>query len=683
MAKKQKAPARFKKILVANRGEIACRIMRTAKAMGIETVAVCSQADLDAPHVRMADEHVEIGPPAAVKSYLQANKILAAMKKTGAQAVHPGYGFLSENARFAHEVEKAGLVFIGPAPQAIAAMGDKIESKKLAAEAGVSIIPGHMGVIANDEEAVTIARNIGYPVMVKASAGGGGKGMRVANSDDEVREGFRSATNEAKSSFGDDRIFIEKFIENPRHIEIQVLADTHGNCIYLGERECSLQRRHQKVIEEAPSPFIDATTRRAMGEQAVALAKAVDYRSAGTVEFVVDAQRNFYFLEMNTRLQVEHPVTEIITGLDLVEQMLHVAWGEKLLLTQKDVKLKGWAIEARVYAEDPFRNFLPSTGRLVRYDEPQGVDVEENGLRVDSGVTEGSEISIFYDPMIAKLIASGADRNQAIKRMRGALDDFYIRGPSSNLSFLAALMAHPDFVAGDVTTNFIAEVYADGFHPADLPPDDPGFLAAVGAFVHRRMVEREVTVFGQMPGRELQAADDWVVLLDREPYAISLTPTGAGYDVAVAGAKTYKLGSDWEPGMTHFRAHLGKKSVCVQVDRDGAGYRLFHGGGLSHVLVLTPAAAVLYTHLPEPKLADTANALLSPMPGLLVSVAVAVGQEVRAGEELAVVEAMKMENVLRAERDGVVASIEVGPGDGLEVDQTILTFEQPRGGKET
>ena len=675
MAKKQKAPAGFKKILIANRGEIACRVMRTAKAMGIETVAVCSQIDLDAPHVRMADEHVVIGPPAAAQSYLKADKILAAMKKTGAQAVHPGYGFLSENTDFARAVEKAGLVFIGPGPKAIAAMGDKIESKKLAAKAGVSTIPGHMGVIKDSDEAVKIARDIGYPVMVKASAGGGGKGMRVARSDDEVHEGFRSATNEAKSSFGDDRIFIEKFIENPRHIEIQVLADAHGNCIYLGERECSLQRRHQKVIEEAPSPFIDAATRKAMGEQAVALAQAVDYRSAGTVEFVVDAERNFYFLEMNTRLQVEHPVTEIITGLDLVEQMLRVAWGEKLPLAQKDVKLKGWAIEARVYAEDPFRNFLPSIGRLVRYDEPCGIDDDENGLRVDSGVTEGSEISIYYDPMIAKLVASGKDRNQAIERMRGALDDFYIRGPSNNLSFLAALMAHPSFVSGNVTTNFIGDTYPDGFHPADVPPDDPGFLAAVGAFVHRRVVERETTTSGQMPGHEVQAADDWVVLLDRDPHPVRLTPPKDGYDVSVAGAKTYKLASDWEPGMSHFRAHLAEKPVCVQVDRDGVGYRLFHDGGLSHVLALTPVAAALYAHMPEPKLADSANALLSPMPGLLVSVAVEVGQEVRGGEELAVVEAMKMENVLRAERDAVIASIEAEPGDGLEVDQTILTFE--------
>jgi len=412
-----------------------------------------------------------------------------------------------------------------------------------------------------------------------------------------------------------------------------------------------------------------------MGEQAVTLAKAVDYRSVGTVEFVVDAKRNFYFLEMNTRLQVEHPVTEIITGLDLVEQMLRVAWGEKLSLMQEDVKLKGWAIEARVYAENPFRNFLPSTGRLVRYDEPRGIDDEENGLRVDSGVIEGSEISIYYDPMIAKLVASGADRNQAIERMRGALNDFYIRGPSNNLSFLAALVAHPSFISGEVTTNFIGDTYPDGFHPADLPPEDHGFLAAVGAFVHRRVVERETTMSGQMTGYELQAADDWVVLLDRDLYPISLTPTGDGYDVKVAGGKTYRLSSDWEPGMTHFLAHLGKKLACVQVDRDGVGYRLFHDGGLSHVLVLTPATAGLYGHMPEPKLPKAANALLSPMPGLLVSIAVEVGQEVRGGEELAVVEAMKMENVLRAERDGVIASIEADPGDGLEVDQTILTFE--------
>ncbi|MBW7851275.1 MAG: acetyl-CoA carboxylase biotin carboxylase subunit [Rhodospirillales bacterium] len=659
----------FDKILIANRGEIACRVIKTARRMGIKTVAVYSDADKDALHVQMADEAVHIGPPQSAQSYLRIDRIVDACLETGAQAVHPGYGFLSEKREFQEALAKAGVAFIGPDAHAIYAMGDKIESKKLAMEAGVNTVPGYMGVIKDAEEAVRIARDIGYPVMVKASAGGGGKGMRLARNDQEAAEGFVSATNEARSSFADDRVFIEKFIEQPRHIEIQVLADAHGNVIYLGERECSIQRRHQKVIEEAPSPFLDEATRKAMGEQACALARAVGYKSAGTVEFIVGADRSFYFLEMNTRLQVEHPVTEMVTGLDLVEWMIRIADGERLTVRQKDVKLNGWAVEARVYAEDPFRNFLPSIGRLVRYVPP----AEGDFVRVDTGVYEGGEISMYYDPMIAKLITYGVSRDHAIAHMRQALDEYYIRGVNHNIPFLASLMAKQRFVEGRLTTNFIAEEYPEGFHAADLPPDDPETLVAVAAAAHRRTIERDAQISGQLPGREMKVAEDWVVMLDGKPHTVSVGDAPQGY-AAVVDGNPVTLRTDWKIGEPLFRATVNGHHVCVQIDRQGAGYRLFHAGSRADALVLTRRGAELAALMPHKAPPDMSRFLLSPMPGLLVSVAVEEGQEVKAGEVLAVVEAMKMENVLRAERDGSISKIHTGPGASLAVDQVILEF---------
>ncbi|HZP99009.1 MAG TPA: acetyl/propionyl/methylcrotonyl-CoA carboxylase subunit alpha [Reyranella sp.] len=636
----------FDKILIANRGEIACRVIRTAKKLGIKTVAVYSEADADALHVREADEKVFIGPAPSTQSYLVIDKIVEACRKTGAQAVHPGYGFLSEKQEFQKALAKAKIAFIGPEAHAIHAMGDKIESKKLAQKAGVSTVPGYLHALKDADEAVKIAKQVGYPVMIKASAGGGGKGMRIAYSDAEAREGFVSATNEAKASFADDRVFIEKYVEEPRHIEIQLIADGHGNCVYLWERECSIQRRHQKVIEEAPSPFLDAKTRKAMGEQAVALAKAVKYKSAGTVEFIVDKNRKFYFLEMNTRLQVEHPVTELITGLDLVELMIRVAAGEKLPFQQKDVKLEGWAVEARLYAEDPFRNFLPSTGRLVKYREPAaGKDV-----RVDSGVYEGGEISMFYDPMIAKLCTYGKDRPAAIDRMRRALDEFYVRGVSHNVPFLAALMAHPRFRAGKLTTNFIAEEFKGGFTAAHLPPKDPAVLAAVAATLDRKTGER-------------------VVMLNRQPMHVVVDANGIK-----VGDRTIRIDTDWAPGKPLFHAKIDGETVAVQVDAFGSGWRLTHEGGQAEALVLTPRQAELYALMPVKAAPDTSKFLLSPMPGLLASVAVSEGQEVKAGEALAVVEAMKMENVLRATRDGTVKTLHAKAGDSLRVDQKIIEF---------
>jgi len=662
----------IRKILVANRGEIACRVMRTAKKMGIATVAVYSDADKAAPHVRMADEAVNIGPAPSAQSYLQIDRIVEACKQTGADAVHPGYGFLSEKREFQEALAREGIIFIGPDAEAIFAMGDKIESKKLAKKAGVSSVPGYLGVIKDADEAVKIAREIGYPVMIKASAGGGGKGMRLSRSDQETREGFVSATNEAKSSFADDRVFIEKFIEHPRHIEIQVLGDSHGNIVYLGERECSIQRRHQKVIEEAPSPFLTPEVRKAMGEQAVALAKAVNYKSAGTVEFIVDAERNFYFLEMNTRLQVEHPVTELVTGLDLVEWMIRVAAGEKLPFKQKDIKLTGWAMEARVYAEDPYRNFLPSIGRLTRYIEPEAGE----HVRVDSGVGEGGEISIHYDPMIAKLCSYGADRKEAIAYMRKALDSYYIRGLNHNIPFLAALMGHPRFVKGNLSTGFIAEEYGAGFSAADLPPAEPALLAAIAAFVHRRYLEREATISGQLQGRGVVPGDEFVVRFADATHPLRLVPEENGFAIAV-GQKKFSIQSDWKIGQPLFRAEVkakDKRSLVVQIDRSGAGYRLFHAGGQIDARVLSPRAAELAQLMPKKAPPDLSKYLLSPMPGLLVSVAAVEGQEVKAGEVLAVVEAMKMENSLRAERDGKVAKVHAGAGDSLAVDQKILEF---------
>jgi propionyl-CoA carboxylase alpha chain len=652
-------------------------------------VAVYSEADAGALHVEMADEAVAIGKAPAAESYLVMERIVQACKATGAQAVHPGFGFLSENAAFVAALEAAGIVFIGPPKGAIAAMGDKIASKKLAAAAGVSTVPGHMGLIADTEQAVAIAREIGYPVMIKASAGGGGKGMRVAANDAEARDGFRSAQNEARASFGDERIFIEKFIEEPRHIEIQVLADSHGNVVHLGERECSIQRRHQKVIEEAPSPFLDAATRAAMGAQAVALAKAVDYSSAGTVEFIVDKTRAFYFLEMNTRIQVEHPVTELVTGLDLVEWMIRVAAGETLGFAQDEVRLDGWAIESRIYAEDPTRGFLPSIGRLVRYRPPQETvvgQVEQGAhVRVDSGVAEGSEISLFYDPMIAKLVTQAATRDGAIQAMQGALDAFYIRGINHNAAFLAAVMAHPRFREGRLSTNFIAEVFPDGFH--GIAPDEAlrDRLVAVAAILQRRAAEQEASISGQLPGRHgghgAQAGEDWVVAIDGEVHPRRVTRLDGAYRVTAGAGGAGPEGdarvveTAWHPGEALFLGQEAGQAFTVQVDRRGPHWRLTHGGASLELLVMTPRAAALAARMPQKAPPDLSRFLLSPMPGLLVSVAVAVGQEIKAGEELAVVEAMKMENVLRAQRDGVVASIHAAPGASLAVDQAILEFE--------
>ena len=660
-AGKRSAQPPFAKILIANRGEIACRVIRTCKRLGIRTVAVYSDADAEAPHVREADEAVRIGPPPSAESYLNVEAIVAACRSTGAEAVHPGYGFLSENARFAEALDAAGIVFIGPDRHAIAAMGDKIESKKLAQKAGVNMVPGHLAAIADSEEAVRIARQIGYPVMIKASAGGGGKGMRLAADDAETRDGFRSATSEAKSAFGDARVFIEKFIEHPRHIEIQVLGDAHGNVIYLGERECSIQRRHQKVIEEAPSPFLDARTRAAMGAQAVALAKAVAYKSAGTVEFIVDAKRRFYFLEMNTRLQVEHPVTEQVTGLDLVELMIRVAAGERLPLAQKDVRLEGWAIEARVYAEDPLRNFLPSIGRLIRYRPP----AEGEGVRVDTGVAEGGEISMFYDPMIAKLVATGRNRDEAAERLADALDAFVVRGLNHNISFLAAIATHERFRDGRLSTGFIAEEFPDGFTGA-LPDEAVRrVLLAAAAVAQRRLATTQTN----------RPSDRMAVKLNGNGDAapVQITLTADGYAVEI-DRKPTSVRTEWRPGDLLMQAEIDGRPVTVQIDRDGIGWRLTHRGATVTALVLSPRVAELARLMPKKRPPDTSKFLLSPMPGLLKSIAVSEGQEVKAGEELAVVEAMKMENILRAPRDGKVAKRHAAPGDSLAVDQKILEF---------
>jgi propionyl-CoA carboxylase alpha chain len=618
----------------------------------------------------MADEAVFIGPPPTAQSYLVMERIVQACKDTGAEAVHPGYGFLSERPAFCEMLEKEGIVFIGPKVRAIDAMGDKITSKKLAKEAGVSTVPGHTDIIRDTAHALQIAREIGYPVMLKASAGGGGKGMRVAWNDAECADGFERATNEARSSFGDDRVFVEKYIEEPRHIEIQVLGDSYGNVVYLGERECSLQRRHQKVIEEAPSPFLDEKTRKAMGEQAVALARAVDYQSAGTVEFIVDAKRNFYFLEMNTRLQVEHPVTEYITGLDLVEQMIRVAAGEPLAFNQDGVKLKGWAIEARVYAEDPFRNFLPSIGRLVKYMPPQETEV----VRVDTGVYEGGEVSMYYDPMIAKLITYGATRDRAIAHMRDALNEFFIRGVQHNISFLAALMVHTRFMTGRISTNMIAEEYPHGFHAADVPHDDPALLIAVAAFLHRSYMDRAAKISGQMLGHERKVKNDWVVLMGGQSHPVHIELVEGGYDVVYMG-ENYQVRSDWQFGQPLFKGTLNGTDICIQVERRGMHYRLFHWGSQADVMVMSPRVAELQALMPEKAPPDLSKFLLSPMPGLLTKLAVQVGQEVKAGEELAVIEAMKMENVLRADQDAKVARILATTGESLAVDQAIIEFE--------
>lgn len=660
----------FKKILIANRGEIACRVIKTARKMGIQTVAVYSDADADALHVSLADEAVCIGPPPSAQSYLAIDKIVEACRTTGAQAVHPGYGFLSEKAEFAKRLSDAGIVFIGPPPEAMNKMGDKITSKIIARQAGVNTIPGSTEVIHDADHAVRIANEIGYPVMLKASAGGGGKGMRLARSDDQCREGFQRATGEARSAFGDERVFIEKYIDQPRHIEIQVLADSHGNALYLGERECSLQRRHQKVIEEAPSPFLDAATRAAMGEQAVALARAVNYQSAGTVEFVVDEHRNFYFLEMNTRLQVEHPVTEFITGLDLVELMIRIAAGEKLPFSQADVRLNGAAIEARVYAEDPLRNFLPSVGRLVRYLPPH----ESESVRVDTGVYEGGEVSIHYDPMIAKLITHAPTRDEAIMQMRDALNEFYIRGVLHNISFLAALVQHPRFREGRISTNMIGEEYPTGFRAVDAVHDNPAMLIVVAASIHRRYLDRAAKIDGQLPGYERKVHDDWVVVMDGKQHAVNVRPIPGGHDV-VYQRNSYRVLSDWQFGQPLFKGTVYGTPVCIQVERRNMTYRLFHWGSQVDVMVLTARAAELLATMPEKKKADTTKYLLSPMPGLLSQLMVRVGEEVKLGQHLAVVEAMKMENVLCAERDGKIHKALATVGETLSVDQPILEYE--------
>ena len=684
----------FTKILIANRGEIACRIIKTARRMGIATVAVFSEADRDARHVELADEAVFIGPPPSRESYLAMDKIIAACKQTGAQAVHPGYGFLSENAVFARRVEEEGIVFIGPKHGSIAAMGDKIASKKLANDAKVNTIPGYNAAIDSAQQAVEIAKGIGYPVMIKASAGGGGKGLRVAHNDTEAFEGFTSCRNEAKASFGDDRVFIEKYVVEPRHIEIQVLGDAFGNCVYLHERECSIQRRHQKVIEEAPSPFISDATRKAMGEQAVALARAVNYQSAGTVEFVVGNDQSFYFLEMNTRLQVEHPVTECITGLDLVEQMIRVAAGEKLAFKQADIPRRGWAMECRINAEDPFRNFLPSTGRLVKYQPPAqtleaGVPMAAGsgdgsnalpmgGVRVDTGVYEGGEIPMYYDSMIAKLVVHGVDRADAIRRMREALNAFVIRGVSSNIPFQSALLAHPKFGAGTFNTGFIAEHYPKGFSAALIEQDDPRFLLLLAGAVHRRMRERASRITGQMPGHRLAIGEEFVVVLADSTGKRRLTPLQVKL---VQGA--FRVSVDGKTSVLSFAGPLRDIAVhgqvdgqpfCAQVERVGLNYRIVHNGLQIEARVLTARAAELEALMPFKAPADLSRFLLSPMPGLLVDIAVKPGQAVRAGEKLAVIEAMKMENTLVAVQDGVVAKVTANKGDSLAVDQVILEF---------
>jgi propionyl-CoA carboxylase alpha chain len=661
----------FRKILIANRGEIACRVIKTAQRMGIRTVAVYSEADRDARHVRLADEDVCIGPPPARQSYLAIDKLVAACKQTAAEAVHPGYGFLAENEEFSRRLEEEGVVFIGPKHHSVAAMGDKIASKKLAQQAGVNTIPGYGGAIATADQAAGIAREIGYPVMIKASAGGGGKGLRVAYQEREVREGFTSCRAEARNAFGDDRVFIEKFIEEPRHIEIQVLGDAQGHVVHLGERECSVQRRHQKVLEEAPSPFLDEATRAAMGAQAVALARAVRYQSAGTVEFVVGKDRRFYFLEMNTRLQVEHPVTEMITGLDLVELMIRIAAGEELPFTQGQVRRDGWALECRINAEDPARNFLPSTGRLVRYLPPPESD---GAVRVDTGVYEGGEIPVYYDSMIAKLITHGETRGEAIARMVEALNAFVIRGVSSNIAFQAALVQHSRFVAGDFNTGFLAEEFPKGFHPSGLSHPEPLVQAAAAAYARRRYIDRAVRISGQLKGHPRRVGADWVVLMRDQKIPLSVTVVNGGAEVTHEG-KTHSLRTTWRLGDILMRGTWDGEPICLQIERLGLKYRVFHDGTQVDALVMTARAAELLALMPEKPPPDLSQFLLSPMPGLLAELAVTAGQEVRAGETLAVIEAMKMQNILKAENDCVVAELLAKPGDGLSVDQPILRFQ--------
>jgi propionyl-CoA carboxylase alpha chain len=680
----------FKKILIANRGEIACRVIKTARKMGITTVAIYSDADANALHVQMADEAIHIGPPPANQSYIVIDKVMAAIKESGAEAVHPGYGFLSENAKFAEALEEAGVAFVGPPKGAIEKMGDKITSKKIAKEAGVSTVPGYMGLIEDADEAVKISNDIGYPVMLKASAGGGGKGMRIAWNDAEAREGFQSSKNEAANSFGDDRIFIEKFVTQPRHIEIQVLCDSHGNGIYLGERECSIQRRNQKVVEEAPSPFLDEETRKAMGEQAVALAQAVGYASAGTVEFIVDGDKNFYFLEMNTRLQVEHPVTELITGVDLVEQMIRVANGEELSIKQADVTLTGWAIENRLYAEDPYRGFLPSIGRLTRYRPPQEVaagPMSDNGkwadaaptaemaVRNDTGVYEGGEISMYYDPMIAKLCTWAPTRAEAIERMRVALDSFEVEGIGHNLPFLSAVMDHPKFVSGDMTTAFIAEEYPDGFEGVELSEADLRRIAAATAAMHRVAEIRRARVSGRMDNHERKVGSDWNVTLQGHSFDLVIAADQAGATVRFEGGEELRVSGKWTPGDQLAAMTVNDAPLVMKVGKISGGFRIRTRGAELRVHVRTPRQAELARLMPEKVAPDTSKMLLCPMPGLVVKMDVSEGDEVQEGQALCTIEAMKMENILRAERKGVVSKINAEAGDSLAVDDVIMEFE--------
>ncbi|WP_223422981.1 acetyl-CoA carboxylase biotin carboxylase subunit [Tateyamaria pelophila] len=680
----------FKKLLIANRGEIACRVIKTARKMGISTVAIYSDADANALHVQMADEAIHIGPPPANQSYIVIDKVMEAVTASGAQAVHPGYGFLSENSKFAEALDAVGVAFVGPPVGAIEKMGDKITSKKIAQEAGVSTVPGYMGLIADADEAVKISNEVGYPVMLKASAGGGGKGMRIAWNDEEAREGFQSSKNEAANSFGDDRIFIEKFVTQPRHIEIQVLCDAHGNGIYLGERECSIQRRNQKVVEEAPSPFLDEATRRAMGEQAVALAQAVDYASAGTVEFIVDGDKNFYFLEMNTRLQVEHPVTELITGVDLVEQMIRVAAGEPLNITQDDVKLTGWAIENRLYAEDPYRGFLPSIGRLTRYRPPAEVAAGplldsgkwqgdaasgETAVRNDTGVYEGGEISMYYDPMIAKLCTWGPDRATAIEAMRVALDSFEVEGIGHNLPFLSAVMDHPIFIKGDMTTAFIAEEYPDGFEGVILPEAEVRRVAAACAAMHRVSEIRRTRVSGRMDNHERKVRGDFNVTLQGASYDVMINADHDGSTVTFDGGDSLRVTGDWTPGDQLAVMSVNDAPLILKVGKVSGGFRIRTRGADLKVHVRTPRQAELARLMPEKTPPDTSKMLLCPMPGLVVKLDVAEGDEVQEGQALCTIEAMKMENILRAEKRGIVSKINAGAGDSLAVDDVIMEFE--------
>ena len=665
----------FQKILVANRGEIACRVIKTAKRMGIKTVAVYSDADQDSLHVKMADESVHIGPSEANKSYISINNILRAIKETKADAVHPGYGFLSENKHFAEALEKNKVTFIGPPSAAIESMGDKITSKKLAKNAGVSTVPGYLGEIESVEEVIKISNEIGYPVMIKASAGGGGKGMRVARNDAEAIEGFNLSKSEAVSSFGDDRIFIEKFITQPRHIEIQVLGDKHGNTIFLNERECSIQRRNQKVIEEAPSPFIDEKTRKAMGEQSCALADAVSYCSAGTVEFIVDSKKNFYFLEMNTRLQVEHPVTELITGIDLVEQMIRIAWGEKLSISQNNVTINGWAIESRIYAEDPYRNFLPSIGRLVKYRPPTELSNDKIAIRNDTGVDEGGEISIHYDPMIAKLCSWASSRNEAIKLMEKSLNEFELEGIGHNIPFLSAVMQHSRFLEGDITTAFIEEEFPDGFRGSQLKNDKLQMIAAASSAMHRLAEIRRTRISGRMDNHTRRVESDWVVVLAGLDFEINLIGDKTGSNATFSDGTTLRVESDWTPGDTIAEFKINEELLSFKVDKIPSGFRFRCFGADLNVLVRNKRQYELSRYMKEKIAPDMSKFLLCPMPGMLVSMNVTVGDDVEQGQSLCVVEAMKMENVLRAEKKGKIKKINANQGNSLSVDEVIIEFE--------